>query len=699
MPPLSQSSFSIRLHPRERLETQISSWAAWRRLCGHGVPQWGRFLLLLVGLLGAGPRIGYAQRQYDAWYFGTASALQFLPGRYWPQVVPNSVMNSFESCTSLADSTTGALLLYSNGERMWDRTHQPMPNGFPLGGHMSASEGALTLFAPGQPNLVYLFTTDAKESSVENSLRYSVVDLRLRNGLGDVRQRNQPLPLPGNTQATEHLAAIRQPNGRDYWILVHGLNNNSFYAYALTPAGLAAQPVVSAVGPVFSTRQTAETGTFRFSPSGRQLATTRLFSALDLFDFNPLTGQVSNPISLFSDLSLPALSFERRVYGVEFSGDGSLLYADQGGAVMQYDLLACDSLAIIRSKRQVVSAAALVGSVKVGCSTGSTGSFRRGPNGRLYIAVLFAPALAVIDSINSIRGTFLRPGGQQLAGTAVPGNPLPDLPGSEYGLPNCPGQASRLGPANCTGGSGSVEEGFRVLITPGCAGRPTVFEAQPRDPSRQGLQQVQWTIGTTTPLALSGVRVAPVFGQAGPQTGLVVVTFADGTRQAQRLQLTVPPAATVRLQASVTQLECGEPQAELTATANGPGRYRWADDTTTQSRRVVTQGGTYRVRFQSSAGCVVSDSVTIQSLDPSRCLIPNIITPNGDPLNQRFVLAGYRLGHWSLTIYNRWGRTVYTNPLYANEWDAEGQPAGVYYYLLQHPQTGTKLRGWVEVMR
>ncbi|MFC6225838.1 hypothetical protein ACFP2F_21515 [Hymenobacter artigasi] len=144
-----------------------------------------------------------------------------------------------------------------------------MPNSFPLGGNESASEGALALFAPGQPNLVYLFTTDAKEKSLNNSLRYSVVDLRLRNGLGDVSQRSQPLPLPGNTLATEHLAAIRQPNGRDYWILVHGLNNNSFYAYAVTPAGVAAQPVVSTVGPVFEGLSVAETGVLRFSPSGR----------------------------------------------------------------------------------------------------------------------------------------------------------------------------------------------------------------------------------------------------------------------------------------------------------------------------------------------------------------------------------------------------------------------------------------------
>lgn len=684
---LSRSVLNPRSPQRSRPKVRISSAVALRRAFGHGMPQWGRFTLLLTGLLSTSPRNGYAQRQYDAWYFGTASALQFLPGRYWPQVVANSAMDSFESCTSLSDSTTGALLLYSNGERVWDRTHQPMPNGFPLGGNVSASEGALALFAPGQPNLVYLFTTDAKENSVRNSLRYSVVDLRLRNGLGDVGPRNQPLPLPGNTLATEHLAAIRQPNGRDYWILVHGLNNNSFYAYALTPTGIAAQPVASAVGPAFSSLSVAETGVFRFSPSGRQLVTTRLLGGLDIFDFDPQTGRVSNAFNLFTHPAVPSGYFPGRVFGAEFSADGTMLYADERGSLVRYDLLAGSSAALLRSKRLLAPEASF---------RGLTGSYRRGPNGRIYIAVLGATALSVIDSCNSVNAARLRPASQPLAGMVLPGGRYPS---SQYCLPNIPGRyVNSVSPGG--GGTHGVEEGFTVVATPGCAGQPTQLEAQLRDPGRQGIQQVQWTIGAAAnPMSLSGRRVAPVFGQPGPQPVYVVVTFGDGTRQGQRLQVQVAPLAAVKLQANSRQFVCGEPLIALTAVGSTSGRYTWADDTTSRPQRLLSQAGTYRVRFVSQGGCAATDSLTIGPLEPGTCIIPNVITPNGDRFNQQFVLAGYPLGYWSLTIYNRWGRVVYTNPLYANEWSADGQPAGVYYYLLQHPPTGAKLRGWVEVMR
>ncbi|RZK47004.1 MAG: hypothetical protein EOO59_18430, partial [Hymenobacter sp.] len=129
--------------------------------------------LLALYLLLAGAQPGRAQRQYDSWYFGRRTGLQFAPGRYWPQQLTQSAMDTFENCTSLADSLTGNLLLYSDGERVWDRTHQEMPGSYPLGGNRSASEGVLALPAPARPGQAYLFTVDSKENYLRGGLRYS----------------------------------------------------------------------------------------------------------------------------------------------------------------------------------------------------------------------------------------------------------------------------------------------------------------------------------------------------------------------------------------------------------------------------------------------------------------------------------------------------------------------------------------------
>ena len=76
--------------------------------------------------------------------------------------------------------------------------------------------------------------------------------------------------------------------------------------------------------------------------------------------------------------------------------------------------------------------------------------------------------------------------------------------------------------------------------------------------------------------------------------------------------------------------------------------------------------------------------------------IPNIITPNGDTQNQYF-----RLGPDCpprLEIFSRWGNKVFEAAAYRDDWSAQGQPAGVYYYLITHPD-GQHQKGWVEVVR
>ena len=76
--------------------------------------------------------------------------------------------------------------------------------------------------------------------------------------------------------------------------------------------------------------------------------------------------------------------------------------------------------------------------------------------------------------------------------------------------------------------------------------------------------------------------------------------------------------------------------------------------------------------------------------------VPNIITPNGDPRNEYF-----RLGPDCpprLQVFSRWGQAVFEAAAYRDDWNAPGQPDGVYYYLLTYPD-GYRVKGWVEVVR
>jgi uncharacterized repeat protein (TIGR01451 family)/gliding motility-associated-like protein len=78
----------------------------------------------------------------------------------------------------------------------------------------------------------------------------------------------------------------------------------------------------------------------------------------------------------------------------------------------------------------------------------------------------------------------------------------------------------------------------------------------------------------------------------------------------------------------------------------------------------------------------------------SSVFIPQGFSPNGDGINDLFVIRGLEGVTVSLEVYNRWGHLVYKNDDYHNDWDgkpntgisissdANGLPDGTYYYVI-----------------
>ncbi|MBC9910439.1 gliding motility-associated C-terminal domain-containing protein [Chitinophaga varians] len=101
-----------------------------------------------------------------------------------------------------------------------------------------------------------------------------------------------------------------------------------------------------------------------------------------------------------------------------------------------------------------------------------------------------------------------------------------------------------------------------------------------------------------------------------------------------------------------------------------------------------------------SNNTAVTQPVTVSGDD---IFIPNVITPNGDGRNDRFIIIGIsRYPNSSLFIYNRWGNQVYQSKNYQNEWDGHGLSEGTYYYVLKlRAADGTErsYKGWIELMR
>jgi gliding motility-associated-like protein len=104
--------------------------------------------------------------------------------------------------------------------------------------------------------------------------------------------------------------------------------------------------------------------------------------------------------------------------------------------------------------------------------------------------------------------------------------------------------------------------------------------------------------------------------------------------------------------------------------------------------------GLYQVTVTNTEGCQETHAIPISS---TVCSIPNVFTPNDDTTNDTFNLSG--LDVQRIEIYSRWGRLVYEQNNYIDQWHGQNMhggelPDSTYYYIL-YLRTGEEKQGWV----
>ena len=114
-------------------------------------------LLLLFLTLFVSTDILIAQKESWNWYFGNHAALNFSTGT--PVPLLNSALYGLEGTASISDSS-GNLLFYTNGNVVYDSTHNLMQLGTGLSGNNSSTQSALIVKKPGSDSLYFLFTVD-----------------------------------------------------------------------------------------------------------------------------------------------------------------------------------------------------------------------------------------------------------------------------------------------------------------------------------------------------------------------------------------------------------------------------------------------------------------------------------------------------------------------------------------------------------
>ncbi|MEM8906639.1 MAG: gliding motility-associated C-terminal domain-containing protein [Bacteroidota bacterium] len=117
--------------------------------------------------------------------------------------------------------------------------------------------------------------------------------------------------------------------------------------------------------------------------------------------------------------------------------------------------------------------------------------------------------------------------------------------------------------------------------------------------------------------------------------------------------------------------------------------FQWTDGST-QAKRLISEAGTYQVTVNLACGNTTV-AFSVEGIDCELQLyIPNAFSPNGDGRNDQFrpfFNAGTIVRQYQLSIFDRWGKTVFqsTNP--DQGWDGQsGQLAaanGSYIWMLR----------------
>ena len=213
-----------------------------------------------------------------------------------------------------------------------------------------------------------------------------------------------------------------------------------------------------------------------------------------------------------------------------------------------------------------------------------------------------------------------------------------------------------------------------------CAGRTGQLTV-----AAPGATGYRWSTGASaasTPVTQPGSYAVTAFFGSGCSQQAVVRVRA----------LAALPALTLGQDTSLCEGETVLLRAP--ATPGVPTSYRWSDGSTAATLRVPS-GGTYSLLI--TAAC--ETRTLARRIATAPCLtLPNVITPNGDRLNDRWVVLGLLGEGWALEVFDCWGRKVFQTANYANEWGGNAS-AGEYFYLLRRAATNTTYKGWVEVIR
>ncbi len=662
-------------------------------------------LIILICLAGF---ICKAQPGKEAWHwrFGKMGGLDFSSGQPLPEAGIPAQWYFPAGCASISDPVTGQFLFSTSGNKIFNRNNTVMTNGYIMGPAVSKSDQHLIVPRPGDPTVFHVFST-LWGSSINPGIYHHEVDMQQQNGLGAVTISYKLLI---NGPATSRITAVRHCNGLDYWVIGHKANSDTFCVFKVTSAGVDTIPVVSVLGVVVpyvpwnSQVQVNGLGLIKASPNGKMLAVSvesAPLPVLELYDFDNSSGIISNS----NTITYPG---KRGPYGVSFSPDSRKLYAIPSTYVRdtsflyQYDVSGGNTSAVAATETLVAKVARSYGN-----NTGGLLDLQIGPDGRIYMPRAGGDTIAaIIDPNNSgltcnfTLSAFKIPGGY--VGTAgLPNLILSEHTGMQLNVPDIqlcstfttsvadagPGFASYQWSTGATTQTISISSPGQYWVTvtsdQGCQRTDTIgayvlipikedtvaCDTFHVNVTQGGVLQYNWYDGNQIP-----IRDFTVSGNY-----FVDINYVNGCGIRDSFDVTIVPSPQIDIGPDTTFCK-----GNLILTAFNPtSTYTWSTGSSASSI-VATQAADYWVLIKDANGCTDSDTLVINP-DPIAFSfkMPNIVTPNGDRINDEIDFGKLQLSEFKIAIFNRWGQQVFASESVDGIWKPNVED-GTYFYTAQY---------------
>ncbi|RLD43113.1 MAG: hypothetical protein DRI89_05475 [Bacteroidetes bacterium] len=595
--------------------------------------------------------------QADQWVFGKNASIDFLSA---PPIASykSSLPEMPWSLAAISDNN-GELKLFSDGMVVYSGLYYKIINGDGLLGHPASTPSALFIPMPGNINKYYLFTVDIFIPGYrENGINVSIIEKG--NGPTQVTNKNIPI-LKENAQK---ICGVQHANGRDFWVVTHGLGNNKgkkIYAYLVSDT---ITKTVISTDPFDHTLDLDTyyngVGGMKVSPDGSKIALVSYgLGLVELFDFNNETGT----LTFKSATTLGQVSFPM---SLEFSTDNSKLYVStapppqvsEDCQLIQYDLNNSDPFSPTETfVLETFSAASdsLMGTLQLAVDGKIYMSkyLSSATVGKDYLSVIYNPNRPKVacnyNHLNHPNNGFYLNGGQGLIGLPAFVSSFLDIPHFTY-FDQCHHDTTQFSITN----TANIDDATWAFNDAG----GKAFLSDPLHPGFVFTEPGDYQVELTE--TYNGVD----YGNYVENIRIHALPFVDLGQGADTIFIL--PNSSVRLDAGDYDF------------------YEWFPGGETTRYLDVTESGLYGVMVTDSNCCKNGDEVYIVFADLS---YPSAFNPNSSiTVNKVFKPLGTTstLADYSLYVYNRWGQLIFESDNPDDGWDGtyKGEPApmGTYVY-------------------